>query len=299
MPKDGFSLLPLLPESFEAICSFNAEVTHNTLDINRQKDVLTKIVTGPDKVCDLSFKGKRVGVGVIIDGCLNTHNSAELSILVRDNNVSAMDKILEWALPIIQKGERTTIDLPEWNGLNFPSDWISRQGFNIGYYMCEMEYQPKSEPLDLAPLPNQWKWEEYSKKYFSSYYETLRESFKEVPGSFILEEADCLERSETQSPKVELLLQGEEVVGFVRVQMKNQNEGELAILGRHPKYRGHNVGIHLVQRGLGTLNKLGATKIYLEVAAVNNQALALYERLGFVLTKKMVVYQKRKNSISA
>lgn len=294
MLTEDYIIRPLKSDSLEEICSFNASVTNNTLDKNRQRDVLTKIVTGPDKVCDLTSNGKRIGVGVLIDGCENSSNSAELSILVPGSNVSAMDAVLNWAAPVIQKSERTTIDLPEWNGLKFPSDWILRNGFKVGYYMCEMEYDPKVEQPSPIPTPSKWKWDTHNEKYFKSYYEVLRESFKEIPGCFIPEESVSRERSETQSPKVELLLQGDAVVGFVRVQMKSTDEGELAILGRHPKFRGHGVGSHLVNRGLDTLKKLGATKILLEVAATNNQALSLYEKSGFVLNKKMVVYQKKK-----
>jgi ribosomal protein S18 acetylase RimI-like enzyme len=290
---ESLKLAPLRLENLDAICRFNERLTAGALPASGQKSVLTEIVSGPDKVCDVSLEDQRVGIGVIIDSCANAHDAAELSILALDGNPSVMEEILSWALPILQEGPKQVIDLPNWSVLPFPPEWLERHGFTLGYSMYTMKFDPGLRQEPVPELPKEWRWQEYDDRYFEGYFETVRESFKEIPGAFIPEESAFRKRCYTLHPKASLLLEGDEVVGFVRIQLNGPQTGELAILGRHPKFRGRGAGLHIVERGLRQLQALDAFDIHLEVAATNRKALALYERFGFQLTGTRPVFRKK------
>jgi ribosomal-protein-alanine N-acetyltransferase len=59
------------------------------------------------------------------------------------------------------------------------------------------------------------------------------------------------------------------------------DEAEVLTLATAPEHRRHGVGRHLLEIGARTAEARGATRFFLEVAADNIAAIALYERAGF------------------
>ena len=60
------------------------------------------------------------------------------------------------------------------------------------------------------------------------------------------------------------------------------DEAELLTLAVDPAARRQGIGLDLVTRFLNRARQMGATSAFLEVAADNTAAIALYERCGFV-----------------
>ena len=72
----------------------------------------------------------------------------------------------------------------------------------------------------------------------------------------------------------------EQPIGFVLARAV-ADEAEILTLAVNPAYRRHGVGRQLVQATAEKATALGATALFLEVAADNAPALALYRSCGF------------------
>lgn len=59
------------------------------------------------------------------------------------------------------------------------------------------------------------------------------------------------------------------------------DEAELLTLGTRPDRRGQGIGRALLQAGIAGLQAQGATRLFLEVAVTNNEAIYLYASMGF------------------
>lgn len=57
-----------------------------------------------------------------------------------------------------------------------------------------------------------------------------------------------------------------------------------------PSVRGKSVGYELIRRSLESLTRHGCGKVSLTVTAANTEAIALYERMGFVKTRNFFAY---------
>lgn len=73
---------------------------------------------------------------------------------------------------------------------------------------------------------------------------------------------------------------------------RGQNEGEIAIVGTHPAYRGHGLGRAVVLAGMHGLRRDGAETAVLGVAGDNTAAIRVYERLGFSVDSQIRWYEK-------
>lgn len=78
--------------------------------------------------------------------------------------------------------------------------------------------------------------------------------------------------------------QDERVVGWcdiVRVPMEGFNHTGRLGMGLLAPYRGLGIGHHLAEAAISAAQESGMTRIELEVLASNEQAIRLYEKLGF------------------
>ncbi len=78
----------------------------------------------------------------------------------------------------------------------------------------------------------------------------------------------------------------------VENERRGQNEGEIAIVGTHPAYRGHGLGRAVVLAGMHGLRRDGAETAVLGVAGDNTAAIRVYERLGFSVDSQIRWYEK-------
>jgi ribosomal-protein-alanine N-acetyltransferase len=70
-------------------------------------------------------------------------------------------------------------------------------------------------------------------------------------------------------------------VGLVRQHRKSRS-GRLYAIAVHPQAQGYKLGRRLAEHTLAALSALGIERVYLEVRADNEPAIALYRKLGFV-----------------
>jgi len=75
------------------------------------------------------------------------------------------------------------------------------------------------------------------------------------------------------------------LMGYCVNTIDEKRVGEIDSLFILPEYRGKGLGEILVEMSVSWLNEQGVTKIFLEVAAGNEQVLEFYSRFGFYPAK--------------
>ncbi|MEC9092237.1 MAG: N-acetyltransferase [Planctomycetota bacterium] len=76
-----------------------------------------------------------------------------------------------------------------------------------------------------------------------------------------------------------------EPCGTIQAIRDNLGRGSIQNIGVTPEHRGHRLGSYLVYRSLQEFAQQGIRLATLEVTAQNTQALRLYKRLGFKITR--------------
>ena len=87
----------------------------------------------------------------------------------------------------------------------------------------------------------------------------------------------------------------ERLVAFCRTRLSRDGEaitGEVALIGVVPDWRGRRLGRELLRWGIAHLRAAGATDMTLSVEALNERALRLYERAGFVQAQEWPRWSK-------
>lgn len=88
-----------------------------------------------------------------------------------------------------------------------------------------------------------------------------------------------------------LLWAGEDLAGFHWTKRHDDGTGEVYVVGLASRYRGEGLGVPLLQAGLEYLCEVGSQQVILYVEADNEAAVGLYERSGFKVTQRHVVYR--------
>lgn len=73
---------------------------------------------------------------------------------------------------------------------------------------------------------------------------------------------------------------GDVVAGYIGSQTV-MDESDMMNLAVHPDYRRRGIGLRLVEELIHSLKKQGVKALTLEVRVSNDQAIALYQKLGF------------------
>jgi len=93
-----------------------------------------------------------------------------------------------------------------------------------------------------------------------------------------------------KSLPVRLLLDGDRMAGWVSVRAEPDGSAMVESLARHPIDRGRGLGAALLSEGLRQLDTARLAPVRLDVAAANEDALALYEEFGFRATDEVPIH---------
>lgn len=88
------------------------------------------------------------------------------------------------------------------------------------------------------------------------------------------------------------LWEGEELAGFHWTKQHNPELFEIYVVGLAKAFRGRGLGDPLVRLGMRHMLNRGARRVILYVEADNKPAVAAYEKLGFDVAERHVVYEK-------
>lgn len=87
-------------------------------------------------------------------------------------------------------------------------------------------------------------------------------------------------------------MKGGSIVGYV-TPVQDRHEGWIGGIGVMPGYRGRGIGTRLMASAEQLLMERGVSDVYLEVIEGNQRAQRLYERLGYVATRKLLCAEGR------
>lgn len=74
------------------------------------------------------------------------------------------------------------------------------------------------------------------------------------------------------------------------------DEAELLTIVTHPSHQRQGLALHCMQDWMAKATQLGASRAFLDVAADNDPAIALYKRCGFVSCGRRKGYYLRENA---
>lgn len=84
----------------------------------------------------------------------------------------------------------------------------------------------------------------------------------------------------------------DEIVGFLFIRDKEQNESEISLLSVTPGYQRRGIGTRLIRFAEERLNTRGASKVSITTEASNIPALNLYQELGYKTEKNQHIFVK-------
>lgn len=284
------------PSHHDDIARFVSECTGGAMDPAWVTEVVTRVVTDAQAVRQLCRDDELVGVGVAIDGLETEGNAGELSVFTQPaGDPELTTALLDWGQSRVRSAGRSRVDVPHWPNTALPRDVLEARGFRVGHIMYNMHRADAAGPYPTprTPLPSNWCWAPAGGDNLGGYYQTLRAAWQGLPSAFVEPEDKFREGVARFDESPELLLSSDAqtpVAAFIRVVTRSDGGGEVAALGRHPRYRGYGIGEHLMVHGLTRLHQLGAAPIVLEVAASNASGLTLYQSFGFEVSDEMNVY---------
>jgi ribosomal protein S18 acetylase RimI-like enzyme len=281
---------PIKPESHDDICSFLQKISQGDLKASTIHYLLKHVLTHAEDGLDIKdHEQQRIGVVLLIDQCEGEGNRAELMPYLSTTDLEQMDFIWSWAIKKLQNSSRSRLDIALNPGVYLPIEWMHKNQLKLDYTLFKMKRPAGEYPIPAHSFPSSWRWTPYDQRYLSSYYECLSLAFQNVPGTMISEPRAIHERNRQSLTPVELVMEDEKVIAFIKVDIEKEN-GELSILGRHPDYVGQGLGEHLVFHGLNILDTFKVKFYELEVAAKNRQAIGLYTSFGFEVIDERPVY---------
>jgi mycothiol synthase len=164
---------------------------------------------------------------------------------------------------------------------------------NLHRTFAEAVMRHKLKHISRVALPEGLHTEPFRDDTAQAFYTAYRNSFGDRPGFPDPPEEEWLRwlvddsGFRPEDSRVALTDDGEPV-GFVTV-----SDEWIDQVGVVPAWRGRGLGAHLVVRSLTALKRAGAPRVWLCVG-VDNQARALYERLGFAHKGTRARYEERK-----
>lgn len=112
------------------------------------------------------------------------------------------------------------------------------------------------------------------KKLFS------KENFPLSKGSF---------RYHIKNSSLFVMQEGYDIVAYVLVLVKRK-DAKLYSIGVDDSWRGQKIANRLLQKSIEELHKLGFVTLLLEVRVDNLEALALYQKIGFEIQKRLKAF---------
>ncbi|HEX6962889.1 MAG TPA: GNAT family N-acetyltransferase [Lacipirellula sp.] len=85
---------------------------------------------------------------------------------------------------------------------------------------------------------------------------------------------------------------GQDIGALLLAEHPGHGNWELVYMGLVPQARGRNCGMRIIRFALETVAKRGAERLVLAVDEANTPALDLYERAGFVMWDRRIVYAR-------
>ncbi len=259
---------------------------------------LSRLVLGPGSIIDaVDPEGRRVAVAAVVDATTNGRDAAilvPLCLLPGCDEDALAALLLDEAEAITAAGPRRSLEVGTEDLFEGRAAELQARGYREAYRMHVMRRPLDAPPPPVPPLPDGLRWSPPTEATMRSQHDAVCRAMTPVPGASIPDFDSFAARARAMAEHHGLILRGDAVAGFLRVHPPQApgGEGDVALIGRHPEHRGGGLGDILVAESLRRLHAAGAGTAALEVAAVNDAALALYRRHGFSVSETIPVYAK-------
>lgn len=241
-----------------------------------------------DNVFDLFVEGQRVAASVMIDKIQNKGNEANLEILGMHPSINpreACNHFIRLATER-QPADKTGVVISLHQSMNWASQFAKENGLSLHYQTYDMIHDTLETPAlpstDIIPASARNDWE---------IYEVLVESFKENPETSIPPFEEW-RHSRSPNAKIWVVRNEKALSAFISVYQTPDATPEIRTIGVRPCDQGKGVGKRLLSFAINYLHDNGGKKCTLSVAASNENALGLYQSLGFRVTEAYQVYRK-------
>ncbi len=129
-------------------------------------------------------------------------------------------------------------------------------------------------------------WLSISQRCFSRHFGYQEQSMADVARQ--LSENDIMENGEFW-----LAMLGERPLGMLRIRLGDMGEGYVEEVGVDPEVRGYGLGRALMEHGHKRLSDSGAIKSRLAMVYTNEQALPLYDSMGYTTSGTLILFKKK------
>lgn len=276
-----------------ALAHWVEDTTAGAMPAGQVRDVLLKLVSGPECVRAVYADGRLCAIGVVIDTCDSAADCAELNVFVgAQAPEDTLAMLLAWGEAVAARGPRVCLDVPLTHGACVRPEVLSAAGFAFAYALWSMHAAPLAPtPTGGERLPG-FSWRALTPALAPALHRTTARAFADVPGSFVPPLEMFIERCRTDTAAHRrVLTDGARVAAFLRLEHDGAL-GRVASLGRDPDFRARGLGASAMGEALRWMAGAGCTAAELEVAATNRAALSLYEGFGFAATREMPVFRK-------
>jgi len=138
----------------------------------------------------------------------------------------------------------------------------------------------RAEPSDLIPVM-EINLKTLPEHYSDYFYESL---LAEIPEAFIVAEVEGIHAGYIMC-KTEYGFSNFKKLGFVK-------KGHVVSIAVLPQFRKKGIGKILVEEAMRGVQLRKCDELYLEVRCSNNEAVRLYEKLGFIIKQQLKSYYR-------
>jgi hypothetical protein len=255
--------------------------------------MLTKMVSDPDGLILLKRGPRLISVAATLDTVGNATGAAVLEWLFLESSETSsrvVELTLHAAMAFGRRVGRRRVEIELYPRIQHLSEEFRRLGLTKSYTMVKMCRDQEGALPEFDP-PVGCVWTTLSEPIMELYYKTLQECFVGIPGFHLPQELEAFETSQlAMSIPVELLMEADRIAGFASAVFVPPDRGIVALIGRHPDWKGRSLGPCLLRRSMAMSAARGATVFSLSVAVNNERALRLYREHGFRLECEHPVY---------
>ncbi|MGY5877082.1 MAG: GNAT family N-acetyltransferase [Candidatus Thorarchaeota archaeon] len=197
-------------------------------------------------------------------------------------------------------GEVSEKNIDEYNER---AEWLESEGFlklednlflDCSLSQCDLVERPLQDDIEFQFMSKmevenlfQCYKESFSVSEHRQFFDYTTEQIREAYDDFF-----DLTKSFNDEASLVLVKDGQ-VIGFSLVRPR-QEEEHLDMFGIHPNYRRRDLAKALILKSMKTVLDQGTDRMSIGVDAVNEPAVKLYEKVGFILVSRMIVHSWKK-----
>ncbi len=287
---------PFDDKAADELLTFCSAAPATTFDDRLLRRLTTSLTSSSAGVVDLRQGPKRRLVAAVLDEPTNSLGTAVLVVLALRADAGhhpLAHRLLSAAESFVCAGKRDALEVPLGKAVRHLAPILKAAGYAHEYAIHQMTTrdgaplpQPDSLPADLT-------WEDAAEPRLDAYHQTVAEAFADIPGSHLGPLDEFRQAILSAAIRDRLLIQNDRIAGFACAELTQDGVGVVSLIGRHPDFKGQNLGAHLLAESMRLTAERGATRFVLHAAATNETALKLYRTRGFTVTDIDPVYIKR------